>query len=82
MAVWALPCKSCVCTHTDVEEGGETAFPQKSEWFDPAFANLDPNPSECAKGHVHAKPKAGDAVLFYSFFHNGVSCSCRPSSAG
>lgn len=22
--------------------------------------------SECAKGHVAAKPKAGDAVLFYS----------------
>ncbi len=31
------------------------------------------NPSPCAKGHVHAKPKAGDAVMFYSFFPNGVS---------
>ena len=36
------------------------------------MANLDPNPSESAKGHVHAKPKAGDAVLFYSFFPNKV----------
>eukprot|EP00798_Chlamydomonas_sp_ICE-L_P025320 gene25320-10976_t len=28
--------------------------------------------SDCAKGHVHAKPKAGDAVLFYSFHSNGT----------
>ena len=40
--------------------------------YHPSMANRDPNPSECAKGNVHAKPKAGDAVLFHSFFHNGV----------
>ncbi len=33
------------------------------------------NASECAKGNVHAKPKGGDAVLFYSFFPNGVRCA-------
>ncbi len=28
--------------------------------------------SDCAKGHVAAKPKAGDAVLFYSYHPNGT----------
>ncbi len=28
--------------------------------------------SKCAQGHVAAKPKAGDAVLFYSYFFNGT----------
>mmetsp|Transcript_13665 Transcript_13665/g.39553 ORF Transcript_13665/g.39553 Transcript_13665/m.39553 type:complete len:316 (-) Transcript_13665:271-1218(-) len=56
---------------SDVEEGGETAFPDGSEWVDPAMGHAaDPTFSECAKGHVAAKPKAGDAVLFYSFFPN------------
>ena len=58
---------------SDVEEGGETAFPEQSEWYDPAVgARADASFSECAKGHVAAKPKAGDAVLFYSFFPNKV----------
>ncbi|GFH16420.1 uncharacterized protein HaLaN_12837, partial [Haematococcus lacustris] len=28
--------------------------------------------SDCAKGHVAAKPKAGDATLFYSYHPNGT----------
>ncbi|KAG1662060.1 hypothetical protein FOA52_005307 [Chlamydomonas sp. UWO 241] len=56
---------------SDVEEGGETAFPEGSEWVDPAMGpKADQTFSECAKGHVAARPKAGDAVLFYSFFPN------------
>ena len=43
---------------SDVEEGGETAFPQGSEWVDPAMGKAaDPSFSKCAKGHVAAKPK-------------------------
>ena len=43
---------------SDVEEGGETAFPQGSEWVDPAMGvAADPTFSDCAKGHVAAKPK-------------------------
>lgn len=56
---------------SDVEEGGETAFPQGSVWTDPKMGQkADPTFSACAKGNVAAKPKAGDAVLFYSFFPN------------
>ncbi len=48
---------------TDVEEGGETAFPD-SEWADPALAA---GPwSECAEGAVAARARAGDALVFYS----------------
>ncbi len=35
--------------------------------------------SACAEGHVAAKPRAGDAVLFYSYFYNGTSAYVRPS---
>ncbi|GIL53146.1 hypothetical protein Vafri_8817, partial [Volvox africanus] len=55
---------------SDVEEGGETAFPQNSVWYDPSIPERMGPVSECAKGHVAAKPKAGDAVLFYSFYPN------------
>ncbi len=55
---------------SDVEEGGETAFPEGSVWYDPSIPDRIGKVSDCAKGHVAAKPKAGDAVLFYSFFPN------------
>lgn len=59
---------------SDVEEGGETAFPLGSEWADPAIperlAAEGVKFSECADGHVAYNPKAGDAVLFYSFHPN------------
>jgi hypothetical protein len=43
---------------SDVEEGGETAFPDGSQWVDPAMgAKADPSLSACARGHVAAKPK-------------------------
>ncbi|KAG1665545.1 hypothetical protein FOA52_000691 [Chlamydomonas sp. UWO 241] len=58
---------------SDVQEGGETAFPKDSQWSDPAMgAKADPSFSDCAKGNVAAKPKANDAALFYSFFANGT----------
>mmetsp|Transcript_42240 Transcript_42240/g.126602 ORF Transcript_42240/g.126602 Transcript_42240/m.126602 type:complete len:287 (+) Transcript_42240:1109-1969(+) len=58
---------------SDVEEGGETAFPKDSQWADPAMgAAADASFSECAKGNVAAKPKANDAALFYSYFPNGT----------
>ena len=52
---------------TDVEEGGETAFPD-SEWADPALAA---GPwSECAEGNVAARARAGDALVFWSIMPN------------
>ena len=47
----------------DVEEGGETAFPD-SEWADPALA--EGSWSECAEGGVAARARAGDALFFWS----------------
>jgi prolyl 4-hydroxylase len=52
---------------TDVEEGGETAFPD-SEWADPALA--EGSWSECAEGGVAARARAGDALLFFSVMPN------------
>jgi len=61
---------------SDVEEGGETAFPDGSVWSDPEIPKrleaAGVQLSDCAKGHVAYKPKAGDAVLFYSFHPNGT----------
>ncbi|PNH11495.1 Prolyl 4-hydroxylase subunit alpha-1 [Tetrabaena socialis] len=57
---------------SDVEEGGETAFPMGSVWADPTIPDRVGKVSDCAKGHVAAKPKAGDAVLFYSFYPNNT----------
>lgn len=57
---------------SDVEEGGETAFPDGSVWADPSMEGRSAGMSDCAKGHVAAKPKAGDAVLFYSYHPNGT----------
>lgn len=58
----------CFATASDVEEGGETAFPQGSKWADPSMAQKGGPWSDCAKGNVAAKPKRGDAALFYSYF--------------
>jgi hypothetical protein len=52
----------------DVEEGGETAFPKafaKDKYFDPAVQGAG-SWSACAREYVAARPKKGDALLFYS----------------
>ena len=65
-----------VCT--DVEEGGETAFPLGSEWINPIIAERSGPFSDCAKGHVAMKPRKVRGacatliqltflVLFFSF---------------
>jgi len=46
----------------DVEEGGETVFPETTE---KPHAN-DPGWSDCARKGVAAKPRKGDALLFFS----------------
>jgi prolyl 4-hydroxylase len=46
--------------------GGETAFPESSEWVDPSIAERMGPFSECAQGFVAVKPKKGDALLFWS----------------
>lgn len=50
---------------SDVEEGGETAFPD-STWADPALAERGTPWSECAEDTVAMHPKKGDALLFWS----------------
>ena len=46
---------------SDVEEGGETAFPQGSQWADPAIPKKLKEAgvkfSKCAEGHVAYKPQ-------------------------
>lgn len=49
---------------SDVEEGGETAFPD-SEWINPALGTAS-KWSDCADEHVAVHPKKGDGLLFWS----------------
>ena len=51
----------------DVEEGGETAFPEVPA---PGGSN-GADFSDCAKKYLAAKPRKGDAVLFHSMKPNG-----------
>ena len=44
---------------SDVEEGGETAFPGGSEWLDLASEQRSGPFSECARGSVAVKPRKG-----------------------
>ena len=48
----------------DVDQGGETAFPDSNEWSTIPVDNQVL--SKCAKGSVAVKPKHGDALLFFS----------------
>lgn len=52
---------------TDVEEGGETVFPNIAA---PGGIN-GPEFSECARHHLAVKPKKGNAVLFHSIKPTG-----------
>ena len=56
---------------TDVEEGGETAFPSNSKWADPGMAQRFGPFSECAQGHVAVHAKKGASFFFSSL---GVFC--------
>ena len=51
---------------TDVEEGGETVFPNI-----PAPGGENPGFSDCARYHLAARPRKGDAILFHSIQPNG-----------
>lgn len=54
---------AAVCVCTDVEWGGETAFPRDSKWVNPEL-ELKYGPwSECAEGHVAAKAKKVSPAL-------------------
>ncbi|PSC72571.1 Prolyl 4-hydroxylase subunit alpha-1 isoform A [Micractinium conductrix] len=55
---------------SDVEEGGETTFPD-SEWVDPSMGEKLGPWSPCAKGNVAMKPKRGDAIVFHSVNPDG-----------
>jgi len=58
----------------DVPRGGETAFPGAREWASPEVERKyggDPTLSACAKGRVAARPRRGDALLFWSIKPDG-----------
>lgn len=58
----------------DVPRGGETAFPDAREWASPEAEKKygrDPLLSACARGRVAARPKKGDALLFWSIKPDG-----------
>ncbi|KAG2499110.1 hypothetical protein HYH03_002695 [Edaphochlamys debaryana] len=56
---------------SDPELGGETAFPQATEWADPAMPEKFGPFSECVKSNVAFKPRRGDALLFWSVQPDG-----------
>lgn len=56
----------------DVKSGGETAFPSLSKWIDGAVPKRLGPFSDCATGHVAAKPRKGDALLFFSVNPDGT----------
>lgn len=56
---------------SDVEEGGETAFPSESFWLDESQEHSMGPFSECAENHVAVKPRKGDALLFFSVKPSG-----------
>ncbi|KAI3436521.1 hypothetical protein D9Q98_005938 [Chlorella vulgaris] len=58
---------------SDCEGGGETAFPGGSQWIDDSVRQRFEPFSACASGHVAAKPKKGDALLFFSLKPDGVN---------
>eukprot|EP01026_Neomeris_dumetosa_P051089 TRINITY_DN448_c0_g2_i2.p1 TRINITY_DN448_c0_g2~~TRINITY_DN448_c0_g2_i2.p1 ORF type:complete len:438 (-),score=29.18 TRINITY_DN448_c0_g2_i2:167-1396(-) len=59
---------------TDVEEGGETAFPLSNDWADPKRGEEQNQLfSECAQNLLAVKPRKGDALLFFSTKPDGVS---------
>lgn len=68
----ALPTEQvhlCSPSVTDVEEGGETAFPY-GRWLD-AEKQAAPPYTECAARGTAVKPRKGDAVLFFSLKPDG-----------
>ncbi|KAL3641029.1 putative prolyl 4-hydroxylase 3 [Castilleja foliolosa] len=51
---------------SDVEEGGETVFPDAKKGNISSGRRLNTKMSECAERGVSVKPKMGDALLFWS----------------
>ncbi len=82
--VMLTTCPSCpsLLSSPDVQEGGETAFPDKSEWVHKeAGAKYDEEFSACAKGHVGIKPKLVSRqpachALTTVVLHAAAACSC------
>ncbi|KAL6748389.1 hypothetical protein V8C86DRAFT_1837086 [Haematococcus lacustris] len=57
---------------SDATEGGETAFPERSQWAHPQLEQTyGAEFSSCAKGHVAVKPRRGDGLLFWSTHPDG-----------
>jgi hypothetical protein len=72
------PC--CLPPPADVEQGGETCFPEGSQWLDPGMqAKVDPTFSDCAKGHVAFKPKrVGGSCCWPDA--DLITCHCWPDA--
>eukprot|EP00195_Chlamydomonas_chlamydogama_P005831 CAMPEP_0202903772 /NCGR_PEP_ID=MMETSP1392-20130828/26225_1 /ASSEMBLY_ACC=CAM_ASM_000868 /TAXON_ID=225041 /ORGANISM="Chlamydomonas chlamydogama, Strain SAG 11-48b" /LENGTH=367 /DNA_ID=CAMNT_0049591101 /DNA_START=121 /DNA_END=1224 /DNA_ORIENTATION=- len=57
---------------SDPVEGGETSFPDGSQWANPEMERVYGSKlSDCAKGHVAFRPRRGDGVLFWSIHPDG-----------
>ncbi|KAH0733056.1 hypothetical protein KY285_001552 [Solanum tuberosum] len=57
---------------SDVEKGGETAFPEAEVSTRRRSMAADNSLSECAKKGIAVKPRKGDALLFFSLHPNAV----------
>jgi len=65
-------CATVLMFLSQVEEGGETVFPQHSEWASDSLRAAAANfSSACAKRGPAVHPRAGDAILFWSLDLNG-----------
>lgn len=62
--------------------GGETAFPQGSQWLDPSLPKRLGPFSECTRGGVAARAKKGDAFLFFSIQPDGETQDPASMHAG
>lgn len=60
---------------SDVEEGGETCFPQGTFLDKPAQRLTDPSP--CGSVGVCIKPRKGDALLFHTATVEGKAAPMR-----
>ncbi|KAI8475354.1 MAG: hypothetical protein J3K34DRAFT_404626 [Monoraphidium minutum] len=67
---------------SDVEEGGETAFPDSTHWAHPDQASRGGPFSSCTEGGVAFKPKLGDALLFWSIKPDGKTLDVSSMHTG
>ena len=60
------------------EEGGETVFPERTDWAEGVSPWSDGVYSACARAGVAAKPRKGDALALMNILADGLSAATVP----